>query len=44
MKKKSLFQKIKNIKSFGDLIFKIKNKLNHYKRHGTFIVHDWLCK
>ena len=41
MKKKSLFQKIKNIKSFGDLIFKIKNKLNHYKRHGTFIVHDW---
>ena len=42
MKKNSFYNKIKNIKSFSDLNQKIKNKIRYIKRHGTFIVNNWI--
>jgi len=42
VKKNSFYNKIKNIKSFSDLNQKIKNKIRYIKRHGTFIVNNWI--
>jgi len=42
MKENSFYNKIKNIKSFTDLKRKIKNKINFIKRHGTFIINNWI--
>jgi len=42
MKENSFYNKIKNIKSFTDLKQKIKNKINFIKRHGAFIINNWI--
>lgn len=42
MQKSSLLTKIKNIRSFKDLLNKIGNKINHYRRNGSFTINNWL--
>jgi len=42
MQKISFFQKIKNIKSLGDLLRKIGNKINYLRSNGTFIINNFI--
>lgn len=44
MLKRSLFTKIRDVKSFDDLLKKIGNKINHYRQHGTFIIHNLIVR
>jgi len=42
MKKRSFFGKIKDIKSLTDFLEKVSRKINYIRRHGTFIINNWI--
>ena len=43
MKSLEIFiKKIRNIKSFKDLIIKIGNKINYIRRNGSFAINNWI--
>ena len=43
MKSLNIFvKKIRNIKSFKDLLIKIGNKINYMRRNGTFAINNWI--
>ena len=37
-----IVKKIRNIKSFRDLLTKIGNKINYIRRNGTFAINNWI--